>query len=193
MRAALALMALTWLGLWFTADQLGQRHFRRGEYVEAAKAFRDPMWQATAWYRANEFEKAAQTFARLGTAEAYYNQGNCWLMLGQYEKAISSYDRALAKRPNWNEAMENRILATLRAKLVEQKGGEMGDQKLGADDVVFDRQKKPGGQETEIAGERAMSDAAIQAMWLRRINTRPADFLRAKFAYQQAIESQEGN
>jgi Ca-activated chloride channel family protein len=29
----------------------------------------------------------------------------------------------------------------------------------------------------------------MQAMWLRRVQTRPADFLRAKFAYQHAMKS----
>lgn len=65
----------------------------------------------------------------------------------------------------------------------------MGDQKIGADEVVFDKDKKPGGQETEVAADQAVSDSAIQAMWLRRVQTQPADFLRAKFAYQQANAS----
>jgi Ca-activated chloride channel family protein len=29
-----------------------------------------------------------------------------------------------------------------------------------------------------------MSDAAVRALWLKRVQTRPADFLRMKFAYQ---------
>lgn len=29
-----------------------------------------------------------------------------------------------------------------------------------------------------------MSDEAVRALWLKRVQTRPADFLRAKFAYQ---------
>jgi len=33
-----------------------------------------------------------------------------------------------------------------------------------------------------------LSDRALQAMWLRRIQTKPADFLRAKFAYQLSRE-----
>ncbi len=29
-----------------------------------------------------------------------------------------------------------------------------------------------------------MSDEAVRALWLKRVQTRPADFLRVKFAYQ---------
>jgi Ca-activated chloride channel family protein len=177
--------------LWFTPDQQGQRLFQRGEFAEAAEVFRDPMWQGAAWFRAGEFERAGQAFARRDTAEAHYNQGNAWLMRGKYETAIASYDRALEKRPDWKEASDNRALAIARARMVEQKGGDMGDQMIGADKIVFDKTAKNGGQETEVAGGKALSDQEVQSLWLRRVQTRPADFLKAKFAYQVAMQ-QEG-
>jgi Ca-activated chloride channel family protein len=189
----LFIAAATWAGLWFTPDQQGRRHFQRGEYVEAAQTFLDPMWQGIAWYRAGEFEKAAQAFARRDTAESHFNQGNAWLMRGKYDVAIGSYDRALEKRPGWKAATDNRDLAIARAKILEQKGGDMGDQKLGADKVVFDKNAKNEGQETKVSGAKAMSDQDIQAMWLRRVQTRPADFLKAKFSYQQAVGNEGGS
>ena len=190
MKAFAFLATITWASLWLTPDQQGQDYFERAEYTAAAQTFRDPMWQGAAWYRAGEFEQAAQAFARRNTAEADFNQGNAWLMRGKYQTAIASYDRALRKRPGWREALDNRDLAEARAKLVERQGGEMGDQRLGADDIVFDKNKNPGGQDTETGGEQAVSDTAVQALWLRRVQTRPADFLRAKFAYQNAVEEQ---
>jgi Ca-activated chloride channel family protein len=68
----------------------------------------------------------------------------------------------------------------------------MGDQKIGADDVVFDKNKKPGGQDTQTDGEQPLSNSAMQALWLRRVQTKPADFLRSKFAYQLSAGQQEG-
>ena len=189
MRYAVVLIAAGWLSLWLTPDQQGQWHFNRGEFVEAAAAFQDPIWQGAAWYRAGEFEKAAQAFARRSTPEASFNEGNARLMLGKYDQAIAAYERALEQRPTWAAARENRDLAAARAKLLEQSGGEMGDQKIGADEVVFDSKQPPGGQDTEVAGDQVMSDSAIQALWLRRVQTKPSEFLRAKFAYQQALES----
>ena len=179
-----------WTGLWFTPDQQAQRHFRHGEFVEAAQAFRDPLWRGAAWYRAGEFEKAAQAFAQRDTAEAHYNQGNAWLMRGNYEAAITSYDRALEKRPDWKEAVDNRALAAARNQMTEARGGDMGDQKLGADKIGFDKNARNEGQETEMPGGQALSDQEMQALWLRRVQTRPADFLRAKFAYQQALQAE---
>jgi len=190
MRGFYLLLAISWAGLWFTPDQQGQRLANREEYAKAAEAFDDPMRQGVAWYRAGEFEKAAQAFARVQTAEAKFNLGNAWTMLGKYDKAIAAYDEALEERPDWQAAQENRDLAAARAKLVESPGGDFGDQRIGADEIVFDQNKPPGGQETEVAGDQAMTDSTVQAIWLRNVRTKPADFLKAKFAYQKARESE---
>jgi Ca-activated chloride channel family protein len=188
---ALALLAaMSWSALWLTPDQQGQRLFARGEFAEAAVAFHDPLWQGAAFYRNGDFEQAARAFARRDSAEAHYNQGNARLMLGTYDAAIACYDRALARRPEWPQALQNRAIAAARARLAENQGGDMGDQKIGADEIVFDSKKPNEGQETEVDGEKALSDAEIQALWLRRVQTRPADFLRAKFAWQQALRAE---
>jgi Ca-activated chloride channel homolog len=181
-----------WSELWFTPDQLGQQYFRQGQYIEAARSYRDSMWQGVAWYRAGEFDKAAQAFGNLDTASAQFNAGNACLMQGKYQQAIAYYDLALAKQSNWIEALENRRLAEARAQLLEQTSGDLGEQEMGADKIVFDKNAKQEGVETEVVENQPMSDAAIQALWLRKVQTRPADFLRAKFAYQQALKLERG-
>ena len=75
--------------------------------------------------------------------------------------------------------------------MAEQIGGDLGDQEIGADKIVFDKKSKDGGQDTEIDGGDALSDQQIQALWLRRVQTRSADFLKAKFSYQQAVRMEE--
>ena len=188
MKSALALLAFTWAGLFFTPDQQGRRLFDRGEYAEAAKAFHDPMWQGVAWFRAGDFKQAAAAFSRRETPEAYFNKGDALVMAGQYDAAVTAYDKALEKRPDWKEAVENRNLAQARAKLTENKGGDLGDQGEGADEIVFDQdQENPEGQDTEVTAEQALSQEEMQALWLRKVKTKPADFLKAKFAYQYRL------
>ncbi len=184
----LAVGAITWHGLWFTPEQQGQRLLNRGEFSAAAEAFRDPMRKGTAWFRAGEFEKAEQAFARVATPEAEFDRGTCLVMLGKYGPAVERFDRALEFRPDWKAAEVNRSIAVARLKMTEQKGGDMGDQKLGADEIVYDKDKKSGGQETQDDGGTPLSDADMQALWLRRVQTKPADFLKAKFAYQLAAD-----
>lgn len=187
-----AIAGLSWSSLWFTPDQLGQRLMQRGDFQAAAETFHDPLWQGVAWFRGGEFDKAEQAFARMTTPEAEFNRGNCLVMMGKYEAAVASYERALELRPDWEDAQINREIASARAKLVERRGEDMGDQKLGADDITFDRVENRDGQETEAEGGPQLSEAEMQAMWLRRIQTKPADFLKAKFAYQLAAGGPPG-
>ena len=184
------LISITWASLWLTADQEGRYYFEKGAYIQAAETFADLNWQGVAWYRAGEFKKAAHTFARADHAEGNFNQGNALLMQGQYESAIASYDRALQKRPDWQEAVENRDLAAARAKAIEREGGNMTEGQLGADDIVFDNKAGKSSENVETEGGDAISDQEIQALWLNRVQTRPADFLRAKFAYQKEFQSE---
>lgn len=177
--------AAFWSALWLTADQQGQRLLQRGDPEAAAQAFEDPMWKGVAWYRAGEFAKAEQVFARISTPESKFNRGNCLVLMGKYDAAVELYDTALEQRPTWDDAITNRTIAAARAEMLDQPGGDMGDQRIGADEIKFDRnQEQPGGPETQVSGEQVLSDSAMQAIWLRRVQTKPADFLRAKFAFQ---------
>lgn len=191
MRIVLLIGAISWVGLWLTPDQQGQRLFSEGEYEAAAEAFEDPLWKGMAWFRAGEFEKAAAQFARRDTPEAHFNRGNALVMRGEYESAVAAYERVLTMRPEWKEAEENLELAKERGKAIKREGGDMGDQRLGADRIEFDNRKRDTGQDTEVHTEQAASNTDVQALWLRRVQTNPADFLRAKFAYQEAMRGKE--
>ncbi|MEM8677815.1 MAG: hypothetical protein AAGF97_00540 [Planctomycetota bacterium] len=184
------LASLSLSGWWFTSDQRGQRRFDHGEYAAAAEQFQEPMHEGMAWYRAKDFERAARAFALAEGPDADFNRGTCQILLGQYEAAIKSFDAALEARPGWEAAEVNREIAVVRNERTQAKGGEMGDQRIGADEIVFDRQGKNQGQDTELDGQDASSVAAMQALWLRRVQTRPADFLRAKFAFQLADQDE---
>lgn len=175
---------------WFTPDQQGDRLMADDRFAEAAEIYRDPMRQGVAWYRAGEFKKSAQSFARVPTAEGEFNRGNALIFQGLYEDAVRRFDRALELRPGWEPAMTNRSVAEARAKALKQEGGDMGDQKIGADKVVFDK-KKPGGQKTQVDPNKLSEDQGSQALWLRKMETDPADFLRAKFSYQAAFGEEE--
>lgn len=175
----------------FTPDQLGHRLFAKEEYRAAAATFVDAQWQGMAWFRAGEFERAEQAFARSSSPAAHFNRGDALVMLGKYSAAAEQFAKALEARPTWREAEENKTLAELRAKLMEKKGGDMGDQKIGADEIVFEpgkKKKNPEGQDTDVSGDQALDDKSMQALWLRNVQTKPSDFLRAKFSYQHAMK-----
>ncbi|CAN7516337.1 tetratricopeptide repeat protein [Bosea sp. LjRoot90] len=185
--ASLALLLagyrLGWRELWLTPDQRGRVLMSEGQAAEAAEAFRDPLWRGVALFRAGQFKEAGQAFAARDTAEGAFNQGNALVMLGQYDDALKRYDRAIALRPGWPAALNNREIARIRGERRKTEGGETGNTDDKPDEVVFDKTKK-GGENTTVEAAMPMSDEAVRALWLKRVQTRPADFLRAKFAYQ---------
>ena len=174
---------------WFTPDQQGDRLMRRNVYTEAAKRYRDPLRIGTALYRDGEFKEAAQAFGRLKSPEGLFNRGNALVMQGKYAEAVEAYETALAARPDWREAEMNREIARLRAETLKKEGGDMTGGMLAADEIVFTSGKNDSaGQEETVEGGDPISDMELQALWLRRIQTKPADFLKAKFAYQVSQE-----
>jgi len=174
---------------WRTQDQRGDAFFRSGKFVEAAKVYRDPWRIGVAQYRNGDFEAAAKTFARVPGAIGAFDQGNAWLMRGNYDAAVASYDRALGFRPNWKEAENNKNLAIARKAKLEASGENAEEEQTGQekpDEVVFDQKgSDKRGETEELTGEK-MSDEQLRATWLRAVQTTPGDFLRAKFAYQAA-------
>ncbi|WP_336487030.1 tetratricopeptide repeat protein [Methylobacterium nigriterrae] len=183
------LLGAAWVGpadLFASPDQRGRWHFERGDYRDAAATFTNSLWRGIALFRSGEFKQTAQVLGGLDTAQAAYDEGNALVMLGQYNQAVQRYSRALELRPDWPDAEANRTLARLRAARMRTEGGDSGDTESSPDEVVYDRTRKNAGQGegTEAASGAAMSDEGARALWLRRVQTRPADFLRAKFSYQ---------
>ncbi|MBT8071758.1 MAG: tetratricopeptide repeat protein [Gammaproteobacteria bacterium] len=189
-------LAFEWLDLWLTADQQGQRLMDRGEFEQAAGKFTTPEKIGAALFLAGDFEKAAAVFGRSGTAKADYNRGNALVMSGNYDDAIEAYQSALARRPGWPEAEQNLQVATLRKQALappEDDYGGTGGQ-LEADEIVFDqggRFNKSSSEEVMDAADQQLGEEAMRALWLRKVETRPADFLAARFNYQLATRDNE--
>ncbi|KRE06702.1 hypothetical protein ASE63_23635 [Bosea sp. Root381] len=172
-----------WSNLWLRPDQRGRVLLARNDPADAAMAFRDPLWRGVAFYRSGNFKEASQAFSARDTADGAFDQGNALVMLGQYEDAMKRYDRALVLRPGRPEATRNREIARIRAERRKTRGGETDQMDSKPDEIVYDKDKK-GGEDTTVAQATPMSDEAVRALWLKRVQTQPADFLRAKFAYQ---------
>ena len=184
-----------WQNLWLTPEQQGERAFAAGDYADAAQHYTDPLRMGTAWYRAGEFERAANAFSQRSSAQAHFNRGNALLMLGNYEQAIAAYDLALEQRPDWLPAMDNRAIAAVRlARLtpVEDDAGGTGGM-LEADEFVYDTTGRVNQSQAEqtIETDTGLTDTQLRELWLRRVTTRPADFLRARFAVQLARQGAE--
>jgi Ca-activated chloride channel family protein len=173
--------------LWWTRDQQAFRLLEAGAFPEAAARFEDPHWKGVAAYRAGDFDLAAAQFARLDSPEGSFNLGNTFVRLELYEDAVAAYDDALATRPEWDEAQQNRdlVAALLAAPPEPEAQGSPGaPPTFDPDEIRVDDQADQGEQgEVEMS---LLSDDQIAEMWMRRLQTSPAEFLRWRFATEAA-------
>ena len=176
--------------LWLTPDQQGRMLFERGDFTEAAEHFQEPLWKGISYYAAENFSEAIAQFSRFDTPEGYFNLGNAYAHNGDYKKAIACYERVLVLQPELTAAQKNREL--VQAVLDEEKAREeQREQKPGGnvepDDIVEesddDRQQSPEEESTE-ANPLGVGDEQLAELWLRNVQTTPADFLRQKFQFQ---------
>lgn len=175
-----------------TPNQRAYRLYEQGKFAEAAEIFADPLWTGVALFKLGEFKQSAGVFAGNDTAESAFNHGNSLVMQGHYDLAAERYARSLELKPEWEDATINRETALARAAMLKREGGDMTGGMLGADEIVFSEGNSPASAgEEQVVVSQEMSDMEMRAVWLRQVQTKPADFLQAKFAYQQAKRAQD--
>lgn len=184
---------------WSRADWRGDALMKQKRYAEAAKVYADPDRIGAAQYRNGDFEAAAHSFARVPGAVGAYNAANAWLMHGKYDDAIRNYDRALRFKPGWKEAKDNKALAMARRDMIEASGKDREKEQTGQkdkpDEIAFDQKEtdlKQKPKPKDLSEGQQMSDDQLQATWLRRVQTTPGDFLKAKFSWQARQQQTQG-
>ena len=181
----------SWLDLWLTPDQQGRYYYDKGEYQKAAERFQDPLWKGLALVRDGKSEDALNAFAFSDSAEGWYNQGNVLAQLKRYPEAAQAYRQALAQQPAWQEAKENlELVESLipKGKAKEKDEEEETSPDLPPDQVQFDERGKKG-KRSKI--QIKIDPAKMADIWMRNIQTSPADFLRLRFAIQAATERRQ--
>lgn len=103
--------------------------------VQAADLWRRPdqaaharMQEGAQAYRKGDFQRAAQLYDGVDTADAHYNRGNALAKAGQYPQAIEAYDRAL-RRQGMDDAVANKRAVEAAMKRKPPQGKQPGQQK----------------------------------------------------------------
>ena len=181
-------------GLWLSADQYGWLLFQLGDYERASRIFEDPMWQATAAYYQQDFDRAAALFTRKDSIEARFNRANAQAHHRDYLPALESYQQVLAEQPDFPGAAANsaRIQALvdemerMSAKQVSEEGVSTStltendpQAAQGADVAEAATEARP-----QYSAEAILADPVTAELWLKAVQPDPSQFLRTKFSIQ---------
>jgi Ca-activated chloride channel family protein len=118
--------ASLWDDLWQTRDQQAMKAMDTGDALSAAELFDNPEWKATANYRGESFEDAANQFGTFESTDGKYNLGNAFAKQGLLNESIEAYEQALALNPNNEDAQFNKEL--IEKLLQEQQEQQQEDQ-----------------------------------------------------------------
>lgn len=105
-------------------NAVAYRLFAEGRFGEAAEIFTDPAWKGVAFYKSEQYWRAAEAFVRADDPVSIYNLGNAYARLGYYELALGAYLDALSRRADLTDAAVNAEL--MRRLIAEQSSGKSG-------------------------------------------------------------------
>ena len=195
-----------WDDLWQRRDQQAQTALKANKADVAAGLAIDPSISGEAFYRAEDYPGAIQSWSRSAGEDSWYNQGNALALAGDLDGAITAYDRALSSNPEMEDALFNRALVEqLKQQQEQDQEGDQGEnseeQTEGAQDSEQEGEPREGENDSDEEGEpqegeqsepsqqemeMAWTEEDAQAMeqWLRRIPDDPGGLLRRKFRNQ---------
>ena len=179
---------------WFTSDQQAQLAYNRGDFEKAAELFslqskESLYWKGIAFYKANRFKDAQQTFFAIQTPEAAFYEANSYAQQKLWDQALETYDKALSLKPDFPEAMINREkIAAIMVELEEKRARRRSEQREQAmdkaDEIIVDDEKASEGVEVEMTQTEA--GTVEPENWLNGLQVTPAKLLSNKFVQEAA-------
>lgn len=190
----------SWMDLWLTPEQQGQRLFNQLDYLEAAKHFEDPMKKGIAYYYAAEFKLAQSEFIEaksdLGlyyAASALAHQREYVAARGLLTQLSQKEDLSpeLQKKVQHNLAVVKEIVEDINRMSKSQVGtadGPGASRELGNEPQTGDgADEQASAQETvqeKLTAEQILGSDELANKWLKKVDADPKFFLSRKFALQ---------
>jgi len=116
--------------IWKNNQQNAFQAYQDKDYQRAAQLYDDPLAKGSALYQSKQYQQALDAFTEATidnptSASAFYNQGNSYAQLQQFDKAIEAYQQALNIDAQFKQAKENKqLLETLKKQQEQQQQSE---------------------------------------------------------------------
>lgn len=190
----------SFVDLWITQDQQGQLAYNKGNYASAAVLFNGPIKVGLMHYFNKDFASAAEQFQSTESDEALFNLANAFAHASNYLYSVAVYDLLLERIPDHDSALKNRaIVQRIVDEMLalgehqQQEGGDRkqsqqmenpSDEDINVEDMDFG-EREP---QEQLTADDLLNDPEMAEMWMRQVQSNPADFLSIKFQMQLKSE-----
>ncbi|PLX79834.1 MAG: hypothetical protein C0616_10060 [Desulfuromonas sp.] len=148
--------AFEWSDLWLRNDQQGATQYDAQNYEAAAERFDNSRWRAAALYRDGKFQEAADLLSGSGEVDDLYNRGNAFARQGKLTEALASYQEALKRNPEHDDALYNKRL--VEDALQQQQSGHQGSGEGEQNRDGSDSQSKESSDPSDKSGQQENND-----------------------------------
>ena len=189
-------MANTWDDLWKTQDQQASERFNQAQssedYAKAAQQFDQPLWQASAQYKAGDYENALAGFEQDSSANGLYNQANSLMQLNKLDEAINRYQQALDQQADFPQAQKNLELAEQMKQQQEQQSGD-GSDKNQSDQNDADKNDSDQNNGEDQSGDQSQEQSQDQEQPKDESQQSESDEQQQNDAEQQNSQQQQSD
>jgi Ca-activated chloride channel family protein len=102
---------------WYTKDYQGQLYADAKDYADAADAFDDNTQKAVAYFKAGDYQTAAELFEMDSSATGQYNRGLALAKMGRYEEAETIFEKAATLDPSLRDKANSSISKAKKEKM----------------------------------------------------------------------------
>lgn len=190
----------SWMDLWLTPDQQGQRLFNQLNYLEAAKHFDDPMRKGIAYYYAMEYKLAQTEFIEADSDLGLYYAASALARQREYIAAKNLLTQ-LSKKEGLPEELQRNIAHNLKViqtivddvnrmskSQVGTPDGPGSSRELGDEPQTGDGAEEEASQlqtvKEELTAEQILGSSELADKWLKKVEADPKVFLSRKFMLQ---------
>ncbi|MFV0589954.1 MAG: vWA domain-containing protein [Draconibacterium sp.] len=190
-----------WENLWYTKDYQGQKLYNEQDFEDAGNTFESPVRRGVAYYKAGNFDAAAQAFAQDSSATSLFNLGLAYTQLGRYDEALQAIELAAEKDPD-NEQFKQAINETHKtigivdslrneggpiqlAEEEEQEQGELNERKAASKDEELSSDTEV--DELPKEGDRVTDEVETDMRKAEELEEVPEDFEAGKGENPQNI------
>ena len=140
---------------WYSKDYQGQMLSDAGKFEDAAERFESPNYQAVAYFKAGNYDAAADLFALDSTAAGLYNRGLALTKLGRYDEAMHAFDSASQLDPSLkSKAVDSHA----RAEAMQHRKDSILRYDPGAETGIKKKLAKTKDKKDPLKERKAMSD-----------------------------------